>query len=161
MPKKVQEEQEQEQVQEHCSSMAPMQLLMYPPYGPVEQAVAVTRLAFTCHEANKTRWRDPATHKPIQRNVGELLMLCVSELAEAMEGHRKGLQDDKLPHRPMLEVELAMLEVKLADCLIRVFDLAGGLGLDLGGAFAEKMQYNRDRVDHKPEARLAEGGKRY
>lgn len=86
--------------------------------------------------------------------VAEKLMLCVSELAEAMEGHRKGLMDDKLPHRKMLEVELA-------DEVIRVFDLAGALGLDLGGAIAEKMVYNAHRPDHKPEARAAAGGKAY
>jgi hypothetical protein len=52
-------------------------------------------------------WSDPATGQPKDRNVGEILMLIVSEIAEAMEGHRKSLMDDKLPHRPMLEVELA------------------------------------------------------
>lgn len=86
--------------------------------------------------------------------VAEKLCLGHSELSEAMEGHRKGLQDDKLPHRPMLEVELA-------DALIRIADLAGALGLDLGGAVAEKMAYNATRADHKPEARAAAGGKAY
>jgi len=81
-------------------------------------------------------------------------MLCVSELAEAMEGHRKDLPDDKLPHRSMFEVELA-------DCLIRIFDLAGGYGLDLGGAFEEKMAYNATRRDHSIAARLETGGKKY
>jgi NTP pyrophosphatase (non-canonical NTP hydrolase) len=81
-------------------------------------------------------------------------MLAVTELAEALEGHRKGLMDDKLPHRPMLEVELA-------DALIRIFDTAQGLGLDIGGAFAEKMQFNQTRYDHTAEARLAPGGKAY
>ncbi|RZK79787.1 MAG: hypothetical protein EOO85_02735, partial [Pedobacter sp.] len=41
------------------------------------------------------------------REVGTCLMLIVSEVAEAMEGDRKGLMDDHLPERPMLEVELA------------------------------------------------------
>ncbi|XUM19805.1 hypothetical protein ACRAVF_19255 [Bradyrhizobium oligotrophicum S58] len=34
-------------------------------------------------------------------------MLIVSEIAEAMEGERKSLMDDHLPHRKMVEVELA------------------------------------------------------
>lgn len=97
--------------------------------------LAINDLATLCHTANKKWWQDPATGEPVKRNVGELLMLCVPELAEAMEGHRKGLQDDKLPHRSMFEVELA-------DCLIRIYDLAGGMGLDLGGAFKEKTEYN-------------------
>jgi NTP pyrophosphatase (non-canonical NTP hydrolase) len=99
-------------------------------------------------------WTDLKTGEPIKRNVGEALMLIVSEVAEAMEGHRKGLMDDKLPHRTMLEVELA-------DAVIRIADLAGGLGLDLGGALAEKLAFNMQRADHKPEARMAEGGKAY
>lgn len=86
--------------------------------------------------------------------VGQKLCLIHSEVSEAMEGHRKDLADDKLPHRPMIEVELA-------DALIRIADLAGALGLDLGGAVAEKMEFNAHRPDHKPEARAAAGGKSY
>lgn len=86
--------------------------------------------------------------------VAQKLLLTHSEISEAMEGHRKGLQDDKLPHRPMIEVELA-------DAVIRACDLAGALGLDLGGAIAEKLAFNTQRADHKPEAREAAGGKAY
>lgn len=119
------------------------------------EAIAILNaFASDVHLANKRWWCDPATGQPLNRNVGEMLMLAVSELAEAMEGHRKDLQDDKLPHRKMLEVEIA-------DCLIRLFDLSAGLGLDLGGAFMEKMEFNARRADHTNEARLAPGGKRY
>jgi len=38
---------------------------------------------------------------------------------------------------------------------------AGALNLDLGGAIAEKLAYNAQRADHKPEARAAAGGKTY
>ncbi len=86
--------------------------------------------------------------------VAEKLCLVHSEVSEAMEGHRKGLMDDKLPHRSMIEVELA-------DAVIRIADLAGALGLDLGGAIAEKMAFNAIRPDHKPEARMSAGGKSY
>lgn len=101
-------------------------------------------------------WTDLATGESLRgkRNVGELLCLVHSEISEAMEGHRKRLMDDKLPHRPMFEVELA-------DALIRIFDIAGGYDLDLGGALVEKLAYNAKREDHKPEARKAEGGKKY
>lgn len=50
------------------------------------------RLATEVHAANKTWWQDLLTGEPIKRNVGELLMLAVSELAEALEGHRKTSQ---------------------------------------------------------------------
>jgi hypothetical protein len=57
---------------------------------------------------------------PVARDYGELLMLAVSELAEAMEGVRKSkpgapLMDDKLPSRPMEEVEIADTVIRLTD----------------------------------------------
>lgn len=117
-------------------------------------AEAINQLRDLSHQANRKWWLDLETleFNP-DRNVGEMLMLAVTELAEAMEGDRKNLMDSHLPHRPQLEVELA-------DCLIRIFDTAGGLGLDLGGAFAEKMEYNSKRYDHSIEARRAAGGKK-
>ena len=114
----------------------------------------INALGHEVHEANFKWWVDIHTGQPLNRNIGEMLMLTVSELAEAMEGHRKNLSDDKLPHRSMFEVELA-------DVLIRVFDMASGLGLDLGGALVEKFEYNKTRLDHQKEARLAPGGKAY
>lgn len=101
-------------------------------------------------------WTDLKTGETLigKRNVPEMLMLIVSEVAEAMEGHRKNLMDDKLPHRKMIEVELA-------DVLIRIGDLCGALELDLGGAIIEKMNYNSVRPDHKLENRLSDNGKKF
>lgn len=86
--------------------------------------------------------------------VPRCLMLIVSEIAEAMEGDRKNLMDDKLPHRKMIEVELA-------DAVIRIADLAGKLELDLGGALVEKLEFNRTREDHQIENRSKVNGKSY
>ena len=88
------------------------------------------------------------------RNVPELLCLVHSEISEAMEGHRRLLMDDKLPHRTMLEVELA-------DAVIRIFDIGGGLGLDIGTAISEKLTYNSQRADHKIKNRQDVGGKKF
>jgi NTP pyrophosphatase (non-canonical NTP hydrolase) len=94
--------------------------------------------------------------------VGERLHLTVatkialihSEVSEALEGYRVDANDDKLPHRKAVEVELA-------DALVRIFDLAGALDLDIGGALAEKLAINARRADHKPENRAKAGGKRF
>ena len=112
------------------------------------------QLSAIVHAANAKWWHNIDTGERIDRNRGELLMLMVSELAEAMEGCRKNLMDDHLKHRRMEEVELA-------DCLVRIFDYAGAYNLDLWGAFWEKMEYNRTRHDHSHEARKAEGGKKW
>lgn len=86
--------------------------------------------------------------------VAEKLCLIHSEVSEAMEGARKNLQDDKLPHRKMIEVELA-------DALIRILDLAGALDLDIAEAVAEKRAFNTVRPDHKIENRVKGNGKAY
>lgn len=137
--------------------------------------LVINNLCQDVHEANIKWWVDLESGLPLKRNVAEMLMLVVSELAEAaedspqynlllmevvkslsraMEGHRKAKMDDKLTWRKMFEVELA-------DAVIRIFDISAGLGLDLGGAFVEKMAYNAQRADHKLENRRAEGGKKY
>lgn len=67
------------------------------------------------------------------RNVAEMLMLVVSEGAEASEGHEMQLVDDHLP-------QFKMFDVELGDVLIRIHDLDGGLELDLGNAISEVHQ---------------------
>lgn len=110
-----------------------------------------TNIQERCFNASKEAgwWNDvnPGT-------VPTKLCLIHSEISEAMEGHRKDLMDDKLPHRKAIEVELA-------DAIIRIADLAGYLGLDVGGALDEKMAFNATREDHKLENRQAAHGKKY
>jgi len=110
---------------------------------------------FLAHEtASNAGWyRNPETGEPVARNFGEVLALMHSELSEALEAHRKDLMDDKLPHRNGIECEFA-------DCLIRIFDTAAALNLDLSGAVIEKNRFNKTRADHQLEARRA-GGKKY
>lgn len=105
------------------------------------------------HAAQAAWWYDEHGRQ-LDRNRGELIALMHSELSEALEGVRKGLSDDHLPHRMAEEVELA-------DLLIRVFDYAGAYGLDLEGAYREKLAYNATRADHRREIRAREGGKKF
>lgn len=102
-------------------------------------------------------WTNLSTGQPKPKgDITEILakmMLMVSEIAEACEGARKGLMDDKLPHRKMIEVEFA-------DTIIRILDTCGHEELDVAGAIREKLEYNAVRADHKIENRLAEGGKK-
>lgn len=87
-------------------------------------------------------------------NIPEKICLMHSELSEAMEACRKNRNDDHLPHR-------AGLEVELADAVIRILDLAGFLKLDLTGAIIEKLAYNQNRADHSLAARQKADGKKF
>lgn len=124
-----------------------------PVHSPIQSAVLL--LQDYCHGQARAAgwWTDLTSGNDKERNVGEALMLATSELAEALEGHRKGLHDPHLPKRDNYTVEIA-------DALIRLFDLAGGTCIDLPGAFEEKMQYNARRADHKIENRRLPGGKK-
>jgi hypothetical protein len=114
---------------------------------------ALNELSQLCRYANDRWWRNPKTGRKIKRNKLALLMLAVTELAEAAEGERKDIMDTHLPHRKMAEVEIA-------DCFIRLFDYCGEYGYEVGGALVEKLRYNWNRADHSNKARLAPGGKK-
>ena len=66
-----------------------------------------------------------------ERNIGEALMLIVTELAEAMEAHRK--QDEE------------NFKEELADTFIRLFDLCGGLHIDIQKEIEKKSEKNKNR----------------
>lgn len=119
-------------------------------------ARGIREATFHCHKASVDAgwYSDPATGERKDRILCEMTALMHNDLSDAMDGERKGLMDDHLPHRKMAEV-------KLADALIRIFDYAGYCGFDIGGAVVEKMAYNARRADHKPEARAAAGGKKW
>ena len=101
-----------------------------------------------------------------ERNKPEMLMLIVSEVAEALEALRKDHYADKAAvellsddffARGGTKEEYAEIfrnnvkssfEDELADVAIRLFDLCGGLNIDLYNHVQLKMAYNSTR-EHK------------
>ncbi len=86
----------------------------------------IRELTAQCHAIAKEKgfWDE-------KRNVGEALMLVVTELAEAMEGYRH--KDD------------ANFREEIADAFIRLFDLCGGLGIDIQAEISKKSEKNKTR----------------
>ena len=72
------------------------------------------------HERNVKAgwWNDLETGQPKKRNLGELLILFVTEIVEAYDAACDDAPDDKLPEFPGFGVELG-------DLFIRAADLAG------------------------------------
>lgn len=119
--------------------------------------MTLTALAEQIYQNNaKVGWWDEATPLggtvPDKYLIPTKLALVHSEVSEALEGYRKNLMDDHLPNFPMFDVELA-------DAIIRLLDLAGYCGVDIGLIVKMKLEYNAHRPDHKREARAAPGGK--
>ncbi|MDO5535406.1 MAG: hypothetical protein Q4F65_12240 [Propionibacteriaceae bacterium] len=105
------------------------------------------------------------------RNMGEMLMLAVSELSEALEEHRDGKPNEYVPyHAPGCAVSDWRLygstdpdhpdpqpecvrddckpegvAVEVADCIIRCLDILHSLGVDIDEVVARKMAYNATR----------------
>lgn len=101
------------------------------------------------------------------RNTGELLMLVVSELSEALEADRKGrwatgydvqmemdflLPEDIRDEQATKEFVGAFegnikdrFEDEIADAIIRLLDLCEGFGINIEAHIALKMEYNKTR----------------
>lgn len=127
---------------------------IYGTYTQQEIEYSGDLIAAVCHGLSKRAGWWTSADRENTLVVPTKLMLIVSELAEALEGHRKNAISDKLQDCPAIAEELA-------DAVIRIGDLAGFLGIQLGDIIAKKLIYNMSRADHKPEARAADGGKRY
>lgn len=91
-----------------------------------------------------------------ERETGTLLMLCVSELAEAMEADRKDRysdleliekdKEDFIDFKWSFENSIKdTFEDELADTIIRILDLCGAKGIDIEKHIELKMKYNATR----------------
>jgi NTP pyrophosphatase (non-canonical NTP hydrolase) len=78
-----------------------------------------------------------------QRNFGEMLMLAVSELSEAMECYREsGMSAMYYKNEAGKPLGIAS---EIADCVIRLADLAEYLGFSLEDVIEDKHKYNTTR----------------
>jgi len=97
-----------------------------------------------------------------KRNIGEMLMLIVSELGEAMEADRKDkhadihkhhisyetyqLHGDHLEFKESFEIYIKdTFEDEIADAIIRLLDLCAGLRIDIDWHIENKLKFNKTR----------------
>ncbi len=120
--------------------------------------MVIRKISEEIHQNNveKGFWEDKET-----KNVGEVLMLCVSELSEALEAHRKGkfaniekFHKDRQStpfHEKSANIQSFQDNIKdtfedeIADTVIRLFDLCEGFGIDLETHIRLKLEYNKTR----------------
>jgi NTP pyrophosphatase (non-canonical NTP hydrolase) len=85
------------------------------------------------------------------KNIGELLMLCVSELSEALEAYRKNNFANLNKYNATSNYKHAFnyikgsFEMEIADTFIRLFDLCEYLNIDIEKFIKIKIEYNKTR----------------
>jgi len=77
-----------------------------------------------------------------KRALPEILMLCVSELSEALEEYRDGKLIGELYYEGEKPCGIA---VEFADCVIRIFDYLSCVGVDIEKVIRLKHEYNKTR----------------
>lgn len=79
-------------------------------------------------------------------SFGEEIALVHSELSEALEDFRESKPIDALGFELTSSGPKPVgIPSELADVLIRIFDMCGKYGIDIGGAVIAKMKYNDGR----------------
>jgi len=119
----------------------------------------LNELSKQIYEGNKLRGFDVS-----KENIGQTLMLIVSELSEALEADRKAkfanmkvfescMEADDIKESDMdyyikqsFEFNIKdTFQDEIADTLIRLFDLCGGLQIDIEKHIKYKLDYNSKR----------------
>jgi len=100
--------------------------------------MGLNQLAAEIHQlAVEKGWWDDGEGKTFP----EILMLCVSELSEALEAYRDGAPDFHITEggKP------TGINVELADCMIRILDYCGSQEIDIEAVIRAKHEYNKTR----------------
>jgi len=112
----------------------------------------LTELSKQIHENNKLKGFDAS-----KENVGQSLMLIVSELGEAVEAHRNNRFADMVNYPSAISTKSELFkehfklsikdtfEDELADSIIRLLDLCGALNIDIETHVKLKTEYNKTR----------------
>lgn len=77
-------------------------------------------------------------------NVPEKLALVHSEISEALEEYRSGVNLAKITISEKGKPE--GFPVELADAIIRILDIAEYYGIDMGAVIEQKSKYNETRT---------------
>jgi NTP pyrophosphatase (non-canonical NTP hydrolase) len=114
-----------------------------------EDQLTINELIKTSHEAAKEKgwWDEP-------KSFVELVMLIVTEAAEAVEEYRAGHEPNETYYNIVKPKKPEGIPSELADMYIRIADLCGRYKIDLQAMIREKIEYNKSRAYKHGNKRL-------
>jgi len=114
-----------------------------------EDNLEINELIKISHEAAKEKgWWDE------EKSFPELIMLIVTEAAEAVEEFRNGYNPNETYYNVEKPKKPEGIPSELADMVIRIADVCGRYGIDLEAIIREKLEYNKSRAYKHGNKRL-------